>query len=37
MLGLGVRWADSTIDLGSDYGDLDLSGIQALLTVTTGF
>jgi len=37
MAGLGVRWSDSTIDLGSDVGDLDLEGFQVVLTVTRGF
>lgn len=32
MIGLGVRWSDSTVDLDSDSGDLDLSGVQVALT-----
>ncbi len=31
MLGFGVRWSDSQVDLGSD-GDLDLEGFQVGLT-----
>lgn len=37
MMGLGVRWADSTTDLDGDLGDLELDGFQAVLTVTQGF
>ncbi|MBL8862452.1 MAG: hypothetical protein JNK02_10630 [Planctomycetes bacterium] len=37
MLGLGVRWSDSTVDLDGGLGDLDLAGLQAVLTVTQGF
>jgi hypothetical protein len=36
MVGLGVRWSDSEVDLGST-GDLDLEGIQWALTVSHGF
>lgn len=36
MIGLGVRWSDSTIDLGGDLGDLDIEGLQAVLTVSRG-
>jgi hypothetical protein len=36
MLGFGVRWSDTTVDLGGGLGDLDIDGIQAVLTVTTG-
>jgi opacity protein-like surface antigen len=36
LVGIGVRWADLTVDLGSNLGDLELDGIQYLLTVTRG-
>jgi hypothetical protein len=36
MIGAGVRWSDSTIDLGSGLGDLDVEGLQWALTVSTG-
>ncbi len=36
MVGAGVRWIDSTIDLGSDLGNLDLSGFEYVLTVSHG-
>jgi opacity protein-like surface antigen len=36
MVGAGVRWSDSVIDLDSGLGDLDLEGIQWAFTVTTG-
>jgi hypothetical protein len=36
MLGLGVRWSESEVDLGST-GDLELDGIQWALTVSHGF
>lgn len=32
MIGFGVRWSDSQVDLDSDSGDLDLSGVQLALT-----
>ncbi|HEX6885208.1 MAG TPA: hypothetical protein VF530_17675 [Planctomycetota bacterium] len=35
-LGFGVRWSDSTIDLGGNLGDLDIEGLQAVLTVSRG-
>jgi len=37
MLGVGFRWSQTTVDLGSDLGDLDLEGLQFAITVTTGF
>lgn len=37
MLGLGARYSSSSIDLGSEIGDLDLDGSQFVLTVTQGF
>ncbi len=36
-LGLGARYQDGTIDLGSELGDLDVGGWQYVLTVTEGF
>jgi hypothetical protein len=36
MVGGGVRWTDSTIDLDNDMGDLDLEGLQWAFTVSTG-
>lgn len=35
LLGFGMRWSDSQIDLGG-AGDLEVDGIQWLLTVTRG-
>ncbi len=37
LVGLGVRWIDTRIDLDSGLGDLDTEGYQFLLTVTRGF
>lgn len=37
MIGLGCRWADSSIDLDNDLGTLDLDGFQVVLTITEGF
>jgi hypothetical protein len=37
MIGLGVRWSKSTVDLDNSLGTLDLDGIQVVLTVTEGF
>ncbi len=34
LVGLGVRWLDTTIDLDSGLGDLDVEGFQFVLTVT---
>ncbi len=28
LVGLGARWSESSIDLGQDFGDLDLSGLE---------
>jgi hypothetical protein len=36
MVGLGVRWTDARVDVGSDLGDLELDGIQVYLSATTG-
>jgi hypothetical protein len=32
MIGMGVRWSDSAVDLSSESGDLDLRGVQIALT-----
>jgi|RhiMethySRZTD1v2_1073278.scaffolds.fasta_scaffold454853_2 hypothetical protein len=37
LVGFGVRWAESLVDLGPDLGELSLDGYQFLLTVTEGF
>jgi hypothetical protein len=37
MIGLGARWTDSTIDLDGGLGDLEVHGVEALLTLTRGF
>ncbi len=34
LLGLGVRWSDTTVDLGGDLGDLEVDGLQAFLSVS---
>jgi len=36
MLGVGVRWSDTSVDLGSDLGDLEMDGFQVLFTVSRG-
>jgi len=35
-IGFGVRWSDSSVDLGGNLGDLDIDGVQAALTVSNG-
>jgi hypothetical protein len=37
MVGLGLRWSKSTVDLNNNLGNLDLQGFQTVLTVTQGF
>jgi opacity protein-like surface antigen len=37
MVGLGVRWSESTVDLDNSLGTLDLDGFQVVVTVTEGF
>jgi hypothetical protein len=37
MIGFGVRWSRSTVDLDNSLGTLDLEGFQAVFTVTEGF
>ena len=34
LLGFGLRWSDSTVDLGGNLGDLDIDGLQMVLTVS---
>lgn len=36
LIGFGVRWSESTVDLGGSLGDLELEGLQAVLTVSRG-
>lgn len=36
MIGFGVRWSDSEIDLGGSLGDLEMDGLQGLFTVSRG-
>lgn len=36
LVGFGVRWSDSTVDLSSDLGDLDIQGLEGLFTVSRG-
>lgn len=33
-LGLGARWSDSVVDLGRGMGELDLEGVQFVLTLS---
>lgn len=37
LAGIGARWADSRVDLGSGLGDVDVRGSQVFVTVTRGF
>jgi len=37
MIGFGVRWSESTVDLDNNLGNLDLDGFQVVFTVTEGF
>lgn len=34
LLGLGVRWSDTSVDLGGSLGDLEMDGLQIFLTVS---
>jgi opacity protein-like surface antigen len=36
FLGFGVRWSDTSVDLGSSLGDLEIDGLQAVITVSRG-
>ena len=35
MVGFGMRWSDSTVDLGNS-GNLEVDGLQYLFTVSRG-
>jgi hypothetical protein len=37
LIGFGARWAKSSVSLSNGYGNMDLEGLQAVLTVTRGF
>lgn len=37
MFGFGARWSDTRTDLSGNVGDLQMDGLQILLTVTRGF
>ena len=37
MIGIGARWSDSQVSLGSGLGNLDVSGTQAFVSFTSGF
>lgn len=34
LLGFGVRWSDTSVDLGGDLGDLEVDGMQAFVSVS---
>jgi opacity protein-like surface antigen len=36
LIGFGVRWSDTSTDLGGSLGDLEMDGIQALITFSQG-
>jgi hypothetical protein len=36
LIGFGARWSNTSVDLGSDLGDLELEGLQAMVTVSRG-
>jgi hypothetical protein len=36
LIGFGARWSDSEVDLGSGLGDLQIEGLQGVLTVSRG-
>jgi hypothetical protein len=35
-IGLGLRWSDTNVDLGGNLGELEIEGVQAVLTVSRG-
>jgi len=37
MMGLGLRWSESNIDLDNGLGELEMDGFQITFTVTRGF
>jgi hypothetical protein len=36
LVGLGARWTESSVDLGGDLGDLDLSGLDVFFSYSYG-
>lgn len=36
LIGFGVRWSDTTVDLGGGLGDLEIDGLQGVVTVSRG-
>jgi hypothetical protein len=34
FISFGVRWSETTVDLGGGLGDLDMQGVQFLVTVS---
>ncbi len=36
LIGFGLRWSDTTVDLDGNIGDLEIEGLQAMLTVSRG-
>ncbi|TAH36002.1 MAG: hypothetical protein EYC70_12200 [Planctomycetota bacterium] len=36
LVGFGVRWSDSSVDLSGGLGDLEIQGLEALITVSVG-
>jgi hypothetical protein len=36
LVGFGVRWSESSIDLGDEFGDLDLTGLDVFFTYSYG-
>ena len=37
LAGLGVRWSESSIDLGSEFGDLELGDLELFVTYSYGY
>jgi hypothetical protein len=36
LLGFGVRWSETSVDLGGNLGDLDIDGLQWMVTLSRG-
>jgi hypothetical protein len=36
LVGFGVRWSDTRVDLGGELDDLEMDGLQAVVTVSRG-
>lgn len=36
LVGLGVRWSESSVDLGGDFGELDLEGLDVFFSYSYG-